>query len=117
MGGEFGQWNEWSHEASLDWQLLDHPFHVGLRRWVADLNGFYRNQSAMYERDCEAGGFEWVDCHDSDNSTLSFMRWGKDPQDVILVICNFTPIVRFDYRLGVPYGGFWQEALNSDAEV
>jgi len=117
MGGEFGQWNEWYHEASLDWHLLDYPLHAGLQRWVADLNGFYRNQPALYERDCETGGFEWVDCHDSDNSTLSFLRWGRDPQEVIFVVCNFTPVVRFDYRLGVPYGGFWQEALNSDAEV
>src|SRR5581483_7033973 len=117
MGGEFGQWNEWYHEASLDWPLLGTLLHAGLQRWVADLNRFYRNAPALYERDCEPGGFEWVDCHDSDNSVLSLLRWGRSPQGVILVVCNFTPIVRSDYRLGVPYDGFWQEDLNSDAEV
>ena len=117
MGGEFGQWSEWYHEVSLDWHLLDIPLHAGLQRWVADLNHLYRNTPALYERDCEPSGFEWVDCHDSDNSVLSFLRWGKSPEDVVLVVCNFTPIVRSAYRLGVPYDGFWYEILNSDATV
>ena len=117
MGGELGQSSEWNHEASLDWHLLDQPLPAGLQRWVADLNRFYRNEPALYERDCEPRGFEWVDCHDSDNNVLSFLRWGRDPQEVILVVCNFTPVVRSDYRLSVPYDGFWQEVLNSDAEV
>ncbi len=117
MGGEIGQWSEWYHEASLEWHLLDSPLHAGLQRWVADLNRFYRDTPALYARDCDPGGFEWVDCHDSDNSVLSFLRWGKSPDDVVLAVCNFTPVVRSDYRLGVPYAGFWDEVLNSDAEI
>ena len=117
MGGEFGQWNEWYHEVSLDWHALETPLHAGLQRWVADLNHWYRRTPALYERDCDPSGFEWVDCHDSDNSALSFLRWGKSPEEVVLVVCNFTPVVRSAYRLGVPYEGFWQEALNSDAGI
>jgi 1,4-alpha-glucan branching enzyme len=115
MGGEFGQWNEWHHDTSLDWNLLDYPLHAGLRRWVLDLNRVYRAEPALHECDCDAAGFEWVDCNDADSSTMSFLRRGRDPRASVLVVCNFTPVVRRNYRVGVPHGGFWKELLNSDA--
>jgi 1,4-alpha-glucan branching enzyme len=115
MGAEFGQLREWSHDGSLDWQLLQTPSHAGLRRWVADLNGLYRREPALYELDFDPAGFEWVDCNDSENSTLSFMRKGQSTRDILLAACNFTPVPRRNYRLGAPRGGFWEEILNSDA--
>ncbi len=117
MGGEFGQWREWNHDASLDWQLLDHPGHHGVQRWVCDLNQFYRDEPALYEQDFQPEGFEWVDFHDADKSMLSFLRRGSDPNELILVVCNFTPVPRSNYRIGVPEEGFWKEMLNSDAKV
>jgi len=115
MGGEFGQWNEWYHEASLDWDLLALPAHEGLRKWVEDLNRVYRSEKALYERDFEPGGFQWIDCNDSQQSTISLMRKGNDEDDAILVACNFTPVPRHNYRVGVPKGGLWREILNSDS--
>ncbi len=115
MGAEFGQLREWSHEESLDWHLLQTPPHAGLRRWVADLNGLYRREPALSELDFDPAGFEWVDCNDSENSTLSFMRKGQSTRDILLAACNFTPVPRRNYRLGAPRGGFWEEVLNSDA--
>jgi len=115
MGGEFGQWSEWYHEAGLDWDLLDRPFHEGLRRWVEDLNRTYGREKALYERDLEPGGFEWIDCNDSQQSTISLMRKGNQEEDTILVACNFTPVPRHNYRVGAPGGGFWREILNSDS--
>ncbi|MEW5913582.1 MAG: 1,4-alpha-glucan branching protein GlgB [Thermodesulfobacteriota bacterium] len=115
MGGEIGQWSEWSHEAALDWALLAFPNHQGLQRLVSDLNRLYLSQPALQE-DMRPGGFEWVDCNDADNSVLSFLRWGRQGQPM-LVVCNFTPVPRRDYRVGVNQGGYWQEALNSDAEI
>lgn len=117
MGDEFGQWNEWNHEASLDWRLLQYDSHQGLQRWVTDLNRLYRQEPALHELDCDPAGFEWIDCHDADSSVLSFLRKGRDPKDPILVVCNFTPFPRLDYRLGVPQEGFWKEILNSDAPL
>jgi 1,4-alpha-glucan branching enzyme len=117
MGGEFGQWNEWNHDTSLDWHLLEYETHAGMQRWVTDLNQFYRNEPALHERDCDAAGFAWVDCNDSDHSVLSFLRKGRSIHDVMLIVCNFTPVVRHNYRVGVPREGFWREVLNSDAEV
>jgi 1,4-alpha-glucan branching enzyme len=115
MGGEFGQWNEWYHEASLDWDLLAHPMHEGLRRWVVDLNRAYRNEKALYERDFAPGGFQWIDCNDSLQSTISLMRKGSREEDTVIVACNFTPVPRHNYRVGAPSGGFWLEILNSDS--
>jgi 1,4-alpha-glucan branching enzyme len=115
MGSEFGQWNEWNHDSSLDWHLLEHPLHSGLRRWVRDLNTFYRGQPSLYEVDFESAGFEWVDCSDWERSVISFLRRAKNPADVTLFICNFTPVPRHDYRVGVPVNGEWREVLNSDA--
>ncbi len=115
MGGEFGQRNEWYHETSLDWHLLEYPFHSGMQRWVRDLNHLYLTEPAMYELDHEPSGFEWIDCGDADQSLVSFIRKGKSTSDVVLVACNFTPVPRTDYIVGVPRGGYWTEMLNSDA--
>ena len=117
MGGEFGQWQEWKHDSSLDWHLLQYPLHAGLQKWVADLNRTYRAEPALHELDCDPAGFEWVDCNDSENSTISLIRKGIDPDKTVLVVCNFTPLPRFNYRIGVSAGGFWQELLNSDAQA
>ena len=115
MGGEFGQWREWAHDGSLDWDLLSYPLHAGLQRWVEDLNRLYRSEPALHEMDCDPGGFEWIDCDDADSSTLTLIRKGKSSSTTILVLCNFTPVPRYSYRLGSPRSGFWQEILNSDA--
>jgi 1,4-alpha-glucan branching enzyme len=115
MGGEFGQWREWVHDGTLDWDLLGYPLHAGLQRWVQDLNRLYRSEPALHEMDCDPAGFEWIDCDDADSSTVTLIRKGKSSSTIILVICNFTPVPRYSYRLGSPRGGFWQEMLNSDA--
>jgi 1,4-alpha-glucan branching enzyme len=117
MGGEMGQWREWSHDRGLDWHLLDHAPHRGLQAWVRDLNRLYREEPALHELDCEPGGFEWVDCNDSEASVLTFLRRGRRPEDAVLVGCNFTPLPRPGYRVGVPLEGRWRELLNSDAAV
>jgi 1,4-alpha-glucan branching enzyme len=114
MGGEFGQWSEWHHEESLDWHLLQHDRHAQIKKWVEDLNRVYRAESALHELDCEAGGFEWIDCRDAEQSVVSFMRKGKSVSDIVLVVGNFTPVPRIPYRVGVPRGGYWRELLNSD---
>jgi 1,4-alpha-glucan branching enzyme len=103
MGGEFGQWNEWNHNASLDWHLLDSPAHAGLARWAADVNHFYQDEPALHETDCDPSGFEWVDANDADNSMLSFLRRTRDARTWLLVVCNFTPVPRHDYHR--PSGG------------
>jgi 1,4-alpha-glucan branching enzyme len=115
MGGEFGQWREWNHDSSLDWHLLEDPAHAGLSRWVEEMNALYRREPALHEADFDPAGFEWVDCNDAEQSTLTFLRKGRSTDDVILVVCNFTPVPRPNYRVGVPRGGYWREVLNSDA--
>jgi 1,4-alpha-glucan branching enzyme len=115
MGGEFGQWREWNHDTSLDWHLLAYPAHVGLQRWVQDLNRLYRATPALYEDDCNPAGFAWVDCNDTASSILCFMRQGRASAATVLVVCNFTPMPRQHYRVGAPYSGVWRETLNSDA--
>lgn len=115
MGGEFGQVKEWAHEESLDWHVLQYPNHAGLQKWVEDLNHVYRREPALYEVDSDPAGFEWVDCSDSDQSVLTFLRKGQTTDDVVLVACNFTPVPRANYRIGVPRGGYWHEIANSDA--
>ncbi len=116
MGAEFGQWSEWAHEQSLQWHLIHQSEHHGLRRWVQDLNQLYRAEPALYELDFDQNGFSWVDCNDADQSVISFLRQGACTQDLILVVANFTPVPRENYRVGVPRGGFWRESLNSDAQ-
>jgi 1,4-alpha-glucan branching enzyme len=117
MGGEFGQWSEWNHDSSLDWHLLEHPLHSGLLRWIRDLNTFYRGRPSLYEVDFDAAGFEWVDCTDSQRSVVCFLRKGKTPGDVTVFCCNFTPVPRHNYRVGVPFDCHWAEMLNSDAPL
>jgi 1,4-alpha-glucan branching enzyme len=115
MGGEFGQKREWQHDESLEWHVLQYPLHAGMRKWVRDLNHFYRETPALYRNDFSYEGFEWVDCNDTENSTLCFLRKGRTAEEVVLVICNFTPVPRDNYQIGVPRGGVWRERLNSDA--
>jgi len=116
MGGEFGQRAEWNHESSLEWSLLEHESHLGLQKWVRDLNHLYRAEPALHELDCEPEGFQWVDCTDVEQSLISFLRRGRSTEDVILVACNFTPLARDNYQIGVPRAGFWRELLNSDSK-
>lgn len=115
MGGEFGQWREWNHDDSLDWHLLDYAPNQGLQRFVKDMNHLYRSERALHEQDFQAEGFEWVDLHGWEASIVSFLRKGRNPDDVVLVVCNFTPLPRHSYRVGVPREGYWVELLNSDA--
>jgi len=115
MGGEFGQWREWAHDESLQWDLLQHAPHAGLRRWVTELNRLYRSEPALHELDCHPAGFEWIDCHDAASSVVSVIRKGKSTDDIVLVACNFTSVPRHNYRVGAPRGGCWREVLNSDA--
>jgi 1,4-alpha-glucan branching enzyme len=117
MGGEFGQRQEWLHDRSLDWDLLQFREHGGIISWVRDLNDCYRSEPALHEVDFQREGFEWVDCHDAENSVISFLRRGRTTDDIILVVCNFTPTPRMSYRIGVPRAGYWTERLNSDATL
>jgi 1,4-alpha-glucan branching enzyme len=119
MGGEFGQWHEWNYNQSLDWHLLAPPsdtHHAQLLDFVSDLNQIYRREPALNILDNDGAGFSWIDPHDSDNSVISFMRRSKDAQDTLLFVCNFTPLPRHGYRLGVPEPGEYYEIINSDAE-
>jgi 1,4-alpha-glucan branching enzyme len=115
MGGEFGQWDEWKHEQSLDWHLLQWDTHQGLSHWMQDLLGIYTQRRALYGVDFHYSGFEWVDFHDSASSVISFERRAYDPDDAIIVVCNFTPVVRAGYRIGVRDPGWYREILNSDS--
>ena len=117
MGDEFGQWSEWNHDGSLEWNLLEHPSHAGLKRWVRDLNTLYRGEPMLHTTDFNSAGFEWVDCKDFQRSIISFLRRGQNPNDQLLFVCNFTPVVRQNYRVGVPLEGYWKESLNSDAPL
>jgi len=119
MGGEFGQWHEWNFKESLDWHLLEppsSPYHAQLRDFVRDLNVLYQKEPAFSELDNDPEGFLWVDPHDSDNSVISFMRRGNKAQDTLIFVCNFTPVPRHGYRLGVPRAGEYYELINSDAD-
>jgi 1,4-alpha-glucan branching enzyme len=115
MGGDFGQWDEWNVDKSLDWHLLEHEPHKGLQRFVKDLNLFYRAEPALFEVDFDYRGFEWIDFHDSAASVISFIRKARDPRDFIVVVCNFTSVPRLHYKIGVPEPGFYREMLNSDS--
>jgi 1,4-alpha-glucan branching enzyme len=117
MGGEFGQWNEWNHDRSLDWHLLQYETHRGVQRFVKDLNHLYRHAPALHAQEFATEGFTWVDFYDWEASVLSYLRRDPDTGATMLVVCNFTPVTRHDYRLGVPQAGQWAEVLNSDAAV
>jgi 1,4-alpha-glucan branching enzyme len=114
MGGEFGQSSEWNHDKSLDWHLLEYNFHQGIYKIVKDLNHLYRTEPALYEFGFENKGFEWLDYSDRESSVILFVRKGWKKEDTLVVACNFTPAVRYDYRVGVPVKGTWKEIFNSD---
>ncbi|PYI61492.1 MAG: 1,4-alpha-glucan branching enzyme [Verrucomicrobia bacterium] len=116
MGGEFGQRNEWNHDTNLDWQLLELPRHSGVRRLVQHLNYVYKNEPALWQLDDTYEGFDWIDLHDADNSVVSFLRKSRDG-DIVAFVVNATPVVRYNYRLGVPKSGFYRELINTDAET
>ncbi|MBW3599956.1 MAG: 1,4-alpha-glucan branching protein GlgB [Planctomycetes bacterium] len=116
MGSEWGQWHEWNHEAGLQWDLLQWDSHQGVQRLMADLNQLIRNEPALHEVDFEGSGFEWVDCHSREDSRLVYIRRARDPEDFVLVCCNFTPVVRYDFHVGVPRAGAYQEIFNSDSQ-
>ena len=117
MGQEFGQWREWSEKRQLDWFLLDWSTHKGAQRWMSDLNRLYTSQPALYEHDFDFAGFEWIEVNDVEQSVFAYLRFADNRHDFVVAICNFTPAVRYDYRIGVPHPGFYRELLNSDAEV
>jgi 1,4-alpha-glucan branching enzyme len=116
MGDDFGQEREWGHDMGLEWQVLQYPFHSGMLSWVEQLNRLYASEPALHELDSDPQGFEWIDCNDSGASTISLLRKGKSSKQQVVVVCNFTPVPRIGYRLGVPTPGFWRELLNSDAK-
>ncbi|MCP3979598.1 MAG: 1,4-alpha-glucan branching protein GlgB [bacterium] len=115
MGAELGEWREWNHDSVLSWDALRHPSHAGLQRWVRDLNAAYRAQPALHELDFDGEGFRWIDCSDSEQSVISFERRARKSGRPVIVVCNFTPVPRYNYRIGVDHGGSWHELLNSDA--
>ena len=115
MGGEIAQKQEWRHDGQLDWHLLEDPKHKGMQQWVRDLNRLYLGEPCLHELDNQAEGFEWIDCNDAAASIISFMRKAKTTKEVMVCVLNFTPIVRQNYRVGLPGPGYWTEVLNSDA--
>jgi len=117
MGGEIGQWREWNHDRSLDWHLLGDPGHAGVRRFVQALNWHLRHEPSLHERDFDPEGFRWIDCNDNENSVFSFVRFARDRRDFVVMIFNFTPVPRNQYRVGVPEPGVYAELLNSDGRV
>jgi 1,4-alpha-glucan branching enzyme len=117
MGGEVAQWREWRHDESVDWHLLQWESHRGIRDLVRDLNALYLAERALHEVDFEWTGFEWLELHDWENSVLAFLRRAREPGHDVVVVCNFTPVVRHGYRIGVPAGGYYRELLNTDAAL
>ncbi|MBY0511988.1 MAG: 1,4-alpha-glucan branching protein GlgB [Rhodospirillaceae bacterium] len=115
MGAEIAQWREWNHETSLDWHLLQYPEHRGMQALVRELNHLHKELGPLHERDCEGEGFAWIDPHDSDNNVISFLRFGADQSQIVVVVCNFSPVVRRGYRVGVPKAGYYRERLNTDS--
>ena len=114
MGGEFGQWTEWSEAKSLDWHLLDFPEHRQLQQYAAELNRLYRIEPALHQVDATWEGFQWIDISDADQSIVSFLRRAEDENDTIVIVCNFTPVPRLNYRVGLPRAGRYHEIINSD---
>jgi 1,4-alpha-glucan branching enzyme len=116
MGAEFGQGREWNYDASLDWHMLETPLHGGIRQFVKDLNHLYGRERALHEVDFDGHGFHWIDCNDSDNSIVSFLRRSQEGESVVAIL-NFTPVPRDGYRIGVPEPGTYAELINSDSEL
>jgi 1,4-alpha-glucan branching enzyme len=117
MGQEFGQWREWSEARSLDWHLVEHwPMHAQIQAWTRDLNHLYRREPALYQQDFSPEGFEWIEANDAEQSVVSYLRFAEDRRDFLVIVINFTPLPRHDYRIGVPEAGYYREILNSDAE-
>lgn len=117
MGGEFGQWREWNHEASLDWNLLDESDHRGVQNLIRDLNRIYRAEPALWEADDKTAGFRWIDANNSDENVIAFMRIAPSSGRKMICVCNFAPVVRHGYRVGVPAPGVYREILNSDSTL
>jgi 1,4-alpha-glucan branching enzyme len=117
MGGEFAQVREWNHNQSLDWHLLEQADHAGVQRLLCDLNRLYRDTPALYQLDFSGAGFEWIDCSDTEQCVIAFARHGREPVQLVIAVCNMTPVVRNNYRIGVPRAGRYLERINSDAEV
>ena len=117
MGDDIAQWNEWNHDESLQWHLLQWDSHRGVQRLVEDLNRLYRHEPALYQVDFQSEGFEWIDCMSSESSVLAYTRKALDPSDYLVVVANFTPVPRQKYRIGVPEAGFYEEVFNSDAAL
>lgn len=115
MGSELAPWTEWREAGALDWNLLESPPHQGIQRLLIDLNHLYQSEPALYDIEFDWPGFEWLEVHDSDASVLAFIRRARQPEDFLVIVCNFTPMVREDYRVGVPEKGFYREALNTDS--
>jgi 1,4-alpha-glucan branching enzyme len=117
MGGEFGQWREWNHDASLDWNLLDESEHRGVQNLIRDLNRIYRAEPALWEADHQPAGFQWIDANNSDEDVIAFMRIAPSSGRKLICVCNFAPVVRTGYRVGVPAPGFYREIFNSDSSL
>ncbi|WP_417378627.1 1,4-alpha-glucan branching protein GlgB [Gimesia sp.] len=117
MGGELAQWEEWNHDQELDWKLIGHEKHDGIRRLIGDLNHLYRTEKSLYETDFTQEGFAWIQCDDSKNSVFAFQRTATDTEEHVIVVANFTPVPRDGYRIGVPKPGFYHEIINSDAKI
>src|SRR2546428_11798219 len=117
MGNEFGRWPEGSHARSLDWHLLDDPAHAALRKYVQDLNWHYHAQPSLHQCDFDPGGFRWIDCNDNENSVVSIVRYAQDRRDFMVMVFNFTPVPRAEYRIGVPEAGWDAERPNSDSTI
>jgi 1,4-alpha-glucan branching enzyme len=117
MGCEFGQSSEWNFEDSLDWRLLDLGYHDGIKKVVTDLNALYKNQPALFEKQFSAEGFEWIDYTDHQNAVMSYIRKGNNPKEHLVVVCNFTPVVRTNYRIGIPTKGKLTQIFNTDDNI
>jgi 1,4-alpha-glucan branching enzyme len=114
MGAEFGQEEEWNFQQSLDWHLTQNPSHIGIQNWIKSLNTLYRKEAALHEKQFTHEGFQWISHNDNDNCILAFVRKGNKPKDDLVFVCNFTPVIRENYRIGLPAKGLWVEYLNSD---
>ena len=117
MGAEFGQSSEWNFEQSLDWHLLEYPLHVGVKKLISGLNDLYKSQPALHEKQFSTEGFEWINYSDHHNAVMAYIRKGNNPKEDVIVVCNFTPVVRKNYRIGLPQKGKLVEIFNSDAEI